>query len=52
MRIALVAVWVIYVLLGHRYAQAWVSDETLWRYAAQQTPQYGLAIANAAVVAR
>lgn len=49
-RLLLVAVWVVYVLVGHRYAAAWGSDDTLWNHALSQTPENPLARMNAAVV--
>ena len=46
----IVLLWVLYVVLGHRYASVWRSDTALWNYAVMVTPLNPVARMNAAVV--
>lgn len=33
------ALILLHLVMGHRYAAAWASDAALWRWAAQSAPQ-------------
>ena len=45
-----ILVSLVYVVLGHRYANYWRSDSALWTYAAKVTPLNPAAVVNHEIV--
>lgn len=50
--ITVIVLGFVYAVLGHRYMALWESDQTLWPYAAHQTPLNPVPVVNAEMVRR